>query len=338
MSIALIEKTHLELGGQQPSSSELLEMYRLMILIRTFENKIKELYSRGEVLGDPHLSSGQEAVAVGVCSVLEKSDYITSTHRAHGHSIAKGADINKLFAEVLGKKTGFCGGKGGTMHLADISVGLLCTCPIIGAGMPLALGAGLSAKLRGTNQVTVAFFGDGGNNQGTFHESLNLASIWKLPVIFVCENNQYAEATRVEAATAAKISDRGIAYSIPGIQVDGMDVLAIYGTMKEAVKRARTSLGPTLIEAVTYRYEGHTVRDDWSLYRSKEEIDRWKMKDPITNFQKDLFTIGILDEEKSTDISKSSEKIVERAYDFAMKSPEPEISEAFSDVFVTPDY
>ncbi len=228
-----------KVGADQPDVATMLDMFRRMLLIRAMETTLRDLFSSGEIGGTLHLGIGQEAVQVGVCTNLRKDDYITATHRGHGECLAKGADINAMMAEFLGKRTGVCKGKAGDMHTADFSVGDIAATPIVGAGLPLAVGAALSAKMRGTDQVAVPFFGDGANNQGTFHESLNLASIWKLPVVFVCENNLYAESTRITDTTPVKIADRAASYAMPGVQVDGMDVLQVYSTAKSAVQRAQ---------------------------------------------------------------------------------------------------
>ena len=272
------------------SKEKLLDMYRKMLLIRYHDTKAGELYDSKKVVGYLHLYVGEEAVAVGACSCLEKTDYITSTHRGHGHCIAKGCDPKFMMAELYGKKTGYCKGKGGSMHIADIDLGMLGANGIVGGGPPLACGSALSAKVRGTDQVTLCFIGDGGTNQGTFHEALNLASIWDLPVVFIVENNLYAEAT--PQSYHQKIRDiavRAAAYNIPGEVVDGNDVLAVYETVGKAVKRARNGEGPTLIECKTYRYFGHNAGDDDLKYRTVEEVEEWKKKDAISGWVRDYF-------------------------------------------------
>jgi TPP-dependent pyruvate/acetoin dehydrogenase alpha subunit len=244
------------------SNEKLIEMYRTMKKIREFETKAAELFAEGSIPGFVHLYIGEEAVATGVCANLKDSDYITSTHRGHGHIIAKGGDLKYMFAELFGKATGYCKGKGGSMHIADADRGILGANGIVGAGHNIAVGAGLSAKYRGTDQVCVCFFGDGSTNQGTFHESLNLASIWKLPVIFVCENNLYGISMHQSRHQAIQdVADRAVAYNIPGVVVDGNDVLAVYEAAKEAIDRARNGQGPTLIECKTYRQRGHFEGD-----------------------------------------------------------------------------
>src|SRR5271170_4588376 len=267
------------------STDQLRAALRKMHLIRRFEEAAEDAYMRGLSYGTMHLSIGQEATAVGVCAALTDADYITSTHRGHGHCIAKGADVARMYAEFLGRETGYCHGRGGSMHIADLSKGNLGANGIVGGGIPIAVGAALSAKKRGAGAVAVSFFGDGANNEGAFHESLNIASIWKLPVIFVCENNQYAMSMAMARATAvANVADRASAYAIPGVIVDGNDFAAVAEASFQATERARAGEGPTLIEAKTYRTRGHS-RSDRNRYRSREEIEAWKARDPITRFE-----------------------------------------------------
>jgi pyruvate dehydrogenase E1 component alpha subunit len=309
------------------------EMYTKMVEIRSFEEKVFELYGRNLVPGTIHLYAGEEAVAVGVCSNLRKDDYITSTHRGHGHCIAKGAQLKRIMAEILGKKTGYCKGKGGSMHIADFSVGMLGATAVVGAGIPIAVGAGLSAKLRGTDQVVVCFFGDGASNQGTFHEGMNMASIWKLPVIFVCENNLYAMGTRQSKVMAVEnIADRAVAYGVPGVAVDGNDVLAVYETAREAVDRARKGEGPTLIECKTYRHKGHS-RIDPARYRSKEEVEKWLRRDPINRLKEKLLETNVLTNAEMQLVEKKALARVDEAVEFAVGSPYPTGEEALGDVY-----
>lgn len=311
----------------------LIRLYRKMLEIRIFEEKVFELYGQNLVPGTIHLYSGEEAVAVGVCTNLRQSDYIVSTHRGHGHCIAKGAKLDKTMAEILGKKTGYCKGKGGSMHIADFSIGVLGATAVVGAGIPIATGAGLSSKLRGSDQVTACFFGDGASNQGTFHEGINLAAIWSLPVLFVCENNLYAMGTRqTQAMLPQNISERSVAYGIPGVSIDGNDVLSVYDAAEEAVKRARGGLGPTLIECKTYRQKGHS-RWDPATYRPKGEVEKWLEKDPIIRLEKQLLSNGELSEAKTTRIKREIENAVEDAVKFAVSSPYPAGDEALEDVF-----
>jgi len=313
--------------------AKMTEMYQKMLEIRYFEEKVFELYGQNLVPGTIHLYAGQEAVAVGVCANLRKDDYITSTHRGHGHCIAKGAELGKIMAEILGKKTGYCKGKGGSMHIADFSLGMLGATAVVGAGIPIAAGAGLSIKLRGTSQVVACFFGEGASNQGTFHEGTNMASVWKLPVVFVCENNLYAMGTRQSRVMAIEnVADRAVAYGIPGVVVDGNDVLAVYEAAHEAVKRAREGKGPTLIECKTYRHKGHS-RVDPAAYRPKEEVEDWLKKDPIPRFRTKLLEQKVLTEAEANKIEKEAVANVESAVKFALESPHPTPEEALEDVY-----
>ncbi|MEM2118380.1 MAG: pyruvate dehydrogenase (acetyl-transferring) E1 component subunit alpha [Candidatus Bathyarchaeia archaeon] len=313
--------------------NKLAEMLRKMLEIRLFEEKVFELYAQNLVPGTIHLYAGEEAVAVGVCSNLHKDDYITSTHRGHGHCIAKGADLKRTMAEILGKKTGYCKGKGGSMHIADFSIGMLGATAVVGAGVPIAVGAGLSIKLRRTHQVVACFFGEGASNQGTFHEGINMASIWKLPVIFVCENNLYAMGTRQSIVmNIENIADRAIAYGIPGVVVDGNDVLAVYEVAEKAIERARKGEGPTLIECKTYRHKGHS-RVDPAKYRPKEEVAEWLSKDPIKRFKEKLLHTKALSETEIQQIEKEVLVEIEEAVKFAIESPFPMPEEALEDVY-----
>jgi len=309
------------------------EIHRTMLEIRFFEEKVFELYAQNLVPGTIHLYLGEEAVAVGVCSTLRKDDYITSTHRGHGHCIAKGAELKRIMAEILGKKTGYCKGKGGSMHIADFSVGMLGATAVVGAGIPIAVGAGLSIKLDKTDQVVACFFGEGASNQGTFHEGINMASVWNLPVIFVCENNLYAMGTRQSKAMKIEnIADRAIAYGIPGVVVDGNDVLAVLEVTQRAVERARRGEGPTLIECKTYRHKGHS-RVDPARYRSKEEVEEWLAKDPIKRFKQKLLQTHILTESEIQKIESEVLAKIEEAVEFAMQSPYPMREEALEDIY-----
>jgi pyruvate dehydrogenase E1 component alpha subunit len=313
----------------------LINFYRIMVRIRYFENHITDLYSKGLMPGLAHLYIGEEAIATGVCANLTPKDWAISTHRGHGHVIAQGADLKKMMAEILGKKNGYCKGKGGSMHVADFSRGILGANAIVGAGIPIATGAAYSAKVRGTNQVSVAFFGDGATNQGTFHESLNMASAWKLPVIYVCENNFYGISVDIRNITAVdKIADRAIAYAIPGIEVDGNDVMEVYQVTKEAMNRARKGKGPTLIEAKTYRWKGHNIGDPGNIYRIDEEKKKWIDRCPIKTYKKRLIEEEIVKEEELISIEKSAKELVEEAIDFAMNSPYPQEEEVYQDIFL----
>ncbi|MFP3984872.1 MAG: pyruvate dehydrogenase (acetyl-transferring) E1 component subunit alpha [Candidatus Bathyarchaeia archaeon] len=311
----------------------MVEMYQKMLEIRLFEEKVFELYGQNIVPGTIHLYAGEEAVAVGVCANLRKDDYIVSTHRGHGHCIAKGARLDRTMAEILGKKTGYCKGKGGSMHIADFKVGMLGATAVVGGGIPIATGAGLSIKLRGTDQVTACFFGDGASNQGTFHEGINMAAIWNLPVLFVCENNLYAMGTRqTQVMLIRNIAERATAYGIPGITVDGNNVLAVYEAAQKAVKRARNGEGPTLIECKTYRRRGHS-RWDPATYRPEEEVEEWLEKDPLLRLGKHLLDNGYVSETEFTQIKKEVADAVEAAVKFAIDSPYPEPEEALEDIY-----
>lgn len=311
----------------------LIKMYRKMLEIRFFEEKVFELYGQNLVPGTIHLYAGEEAVAVGVCNALSQDDYITSTHRGHGHCIAKGADLKRTMAEILGRETGYCKGKGGSMHIADFSIGMLGATAIVGAGLPIAVGAALSAKLRKTGQVVACFFGEGASNQGTFHESINMASAWKLPVIFVCENNLYAMGTRQSRImNIENISDRAPSYGIPGVSVDGNDVLAVYETAQVATERARRGEGPTLIECKTYRHKGHS-RVDPAKYRPREEVEEWLRKDPIKRLRSKLIQTDISIEAELQEIEKKVSSAIEDAVKFAVESPYPTPEEALEDVY-----
>jgi len=314
-------------------NSKLLDMYRQMLTIRFFEEKVFELYGQNLVPGTIHLYAGEEAVAVGVCANLGRDDYITSTHRGHGHCIAKGAQLDKTMAEILGRKSGYCKGKGGSMHIADFSIGMLGATAVVGAGIPIATGAGLSIRLRGTDQVSVCFFGDGASNQGTFHEGINLAAVWRLPVVFVCENNLYAMGTRqTRVMLIDNIADRAAGYGIPGIMVDGNDVLAVYEAARVAVERARRGDGPTLLECKTYRLKGHS-RYDPAAYRPKDEVNEWLKKDAIAHFQARLVETGTITEDEVQRTIERAKSDVEKATKFALESSFPEPPEALDDVY-----
>ncbi len=311
----------------------MIEMYQKMLEIRLFEEKVYELYGQNLVPGTIHLYAGEEAVAVGVCSNLRSEDYIISTHRGHGHCIAKGARLDKTMAEILGKKTGYCRGKGGSMHIADFSIGMLGATAVVGAGIPIATGAGLSIKLRGTDQVAACFFGDGASNQGTFHEGINMAAVWQLPVLFVCENNLYAMGTRQNQVMLIKdVAKRANAYGIPGVVVDGNDVIAVYEATQKAIKRARSGNGPTLIECKTYRHKGHS-RFDPAVYRPKKEVEEWLRKDPVHRLKRQLLENEDASEAEMMAIEKAASEAVETAVKFAIDSPYPAPKEAMEDVY-----
>ncbi len=316
-----------------PTKELARQMLMKMLEIRFFEEKVFDLYGQNLVPGTIHLYAGEEAVAVGVCSVLRKDDFITSTHRGHGHCIAKGASLKRTMAEILGKKTGYCKGKGGSMHIADFNVGMLGATAVVGAGLPIAVGAGLSAKLRKTDQVTVCFFGEGASNQGTFHESLNLASAWSLPVVFVCENNLYAMGTRQSRIMKIEnIADRASGYGIPGVIVDGNDVLEVYSAARIAVEGARKGEGPTLLECKTYRRRGHS-RVDPAKYRPKQEVEEWLAKDPINRLKERTLQEQIFTKDEIEKIEKEASAKVEEAVKFAVESPYPSPEEALEDIY-----
>lgn len=313
-----------------------LEMYRRMLKIRFFEERIVDLYARGSVPGLAHLYIGEEAVAVGTCAGLRDDDYITSTHRGHGHVIAKGADVKFMMAELFGKTTGYCKGKGGSMHIADVDIGILGANGIAGGGLPIAVGAGLSSKYRKTDQVTVCFFGDGASNNGTFHESLNLAAVHKLPVVFVCENNQYGISTpQKKHQTIKDVSVRSAAYDIPGITVDGNDVMVVHETVNKAIQRARSGKGPTLVECKTYRWRGHHEGDpnQGERYRSKGDIRPWLEKCPIKRFEKLLLKEKILTPSSMAKMKEALQQEIEEAVEFANNSPFPKDEDIYEDVF-----
>lgn len=318
---------------------KLLEMYTSMLSIRRFEERLGELLYAGQLLGGGHPYIGQEAVAVGVCANLLPDDRITSTHRGHGHLIAKGADVRLMMAELFGRKTGYCKGKGGSMHIADFAIGVLGACGIVGGGLPIATGSGLATKLQNGDQVTVCFFGEGAANEGGFHESVNMASIWKLPVIYVCENNIYALTTHVSSAVSVKnIADRAVAYGIPGVSVDGQDVMAVYEATRDAVERARRGEGPSLIECKTYRFLGHALGEERGrgnqTYRTKEEVEEWKThRDPLTNFEAKLLQMQVLTNEEATEIEERIKAQITEAVTFAQESPFPAPEDALDDLF-----
>lgn len=315
------------------SKDLLLEMYEKMQKIRMFEDNAIKLFNQGLVRGPMHVYTGEEAVAVGACANLDDSDYITSTHRGHGHCIAKGGKVDKMAAELLGRGTGYCKGKGGSMHIADPEIGILGANGIVAGGMGIAAGAGLSAKMRGTDQVAICFFGDGATNEGAFHEALNMAAIWDLPVVFVCENNLYGLTGPAEEMLSVKdVAARATSYDIPGVVVDGNDVLDVYEAVGEAVKRARQGGGPSLIEAKTYRLKGHFVGDP-CVYRDDEEVEMWRKKEPIKRFRKHLIKNEGIDEEVIAEIDKKLEEELKSAVKFAKESPDPEIDVVFEDVF-----
>jgi TPP-dependent pyruvate/acetoin dehydrogenase alpha subunit len=320
------------------SKDKLLEMYRSMQRIRHFESRIRDLAMANEIPGFVHVSIGEEASATGVCAALQKTDRITSTHRGHGHLIAKGGRLDKMMAEIYGKRGGYCKGKGGSMHIVDFSLGILGANGIVGAGLPIATGSALASVVAGRDDVSACFFGDGASNEGTFHESLNLAAVWKLPVVFVCENNGFGEFTPMQTVTAVKdIAVRAQGYGIPGHIVDGNDVLEVFKYASEAVARARAGQGPTLLECKTYRWEGHVVGEQAFLgeeaYRSKAEVEEWKRKCPIIRFQQWALQGGKISDAELKQIVTETEKELEDAIAFARNSELPNPSEVTDDVY-----
>jgi len=312
---------------------KLIEMYRTMIRIRAFEERVSKEFAAANIPGFVHLYIGEEAIATGVCANLRTKDYITSTHRGHGHLIAKGGKVNKMMAELYGKKTGYCKGKGGSMHIANTDIGILGANGIVGAGITLAGGAALSAQMRGTDQVVICFLGDGASNRGTFHEGVNLAACWNLPVIYIIENNLYAEKTRIsDTCKVGNVADRALAYGIPNITVDGNDVIAVYEAAGKAIARAKKGEGPTLVECKTYRWHGH-YEGDAQKYKPKEEVEEWMRKDPIPTFRKRLFEMGVLSEKDADRVNQEINKQIEEAVKFAEESPLPAPEEALTDVF-----
>jgi len=314
---------------------QLLWIYQRMRLIREFEDRAAYLFAAGKLPGALHLYAGEEAIAVGVCALLTERDHITSTHRGHGHCIAKGLEIGAMMAELYGKASGICKGKGGSMHIADVDRGMLGANGIVGAGGPLACGAGLTAKVKGTDQVSVCFFGDGAAEQGTMHESMNLASIWKLPVVFVCENNGFAQTTPLRYHCAASnIADRARAYCMPGVEVDGTDVFAVYEAAEEAIARARRGDGPTLLECKASRYYGHFQGDNQSYY-AEEEKTRLRTRDPIDRFMKRVIRGKLLSRADLVEVDVHAKKMVDEAVEFAEQSPYPTLDEVVNDVYVS---
>ena len=319
------------------SKTKLLDLYNTMVKIRLFEDRIVDLYARGLVPGLAHLYLGEEAVAAGACGVLREDDYITSTHRGHGHVIAKGADLKLMMAELFGKRSGYCKGKGGSMHIADMNIGILGANGIAGGGIPIAAGAGLSIKLRKTDQVCVCFFGDGSSNNGTFHESLNLASLHRLPVIFVCENNHYGISVSQARHQAIKdIAIRSTSYDMPGVVVDGNDVIEVYQAVSKAVLRARAGEGPTLVECKTYRWRGHHEGDpnQGRRYRTTEEIEEWKRKDPIPRLADKLLEQKVLTKKKIASIEAKATEEIDQAVAYANESEFPAVEEMYEDVLL----
>ena len=309
------------------------ELLRTMLLIRAFDEKVDELYAEGALHGTAHFYVGQEAVATGVISALKDGDIITGTHRGHGHAIAFGLDLDRMAAELLGRASGYCHGKGGSMHIADVEAGMLGANGIVGGSMGIACGAGWAFKQRGQDHVAVCFFGDGAVQEGIFNETLNMAAIWNLPVIFACENNQYAMSLSVKKGFATEsISDRAAGYGMAGTSVDGMELDEVHEAAAEAVERARSGEGPTLIEAVTYRYLGHS-KSDANLYRTRAEIKEWREHDPVQRFAAQLEGENLLEDEEWREVEKEAKRRIEEAFEKAFEEPEPEPESALEDVY-----
>jgi len=312
---------------------KLIDMYRTMVRIRCFEERAIKEFAAGNIPGSVHSYIGQEAVAVGACANLRTDDYIISTHRGHGHLIAKGGKTEQMMAELYAKRTGYNKGKGGSMHIAHVDIGMLGAMGIVGSGIPIATGAALSTRMRETDQVTLCFFGDGAANTGRFHEGINLGAIWNLPVIYICENNLYAVSVPQSYHTKIQnIADRAAAYGIPGVVVDGMDVIAMYEAVGEAVARARKGEGPTLIEGKTYRFRGH-FEGDPCVYRPKEELTEWMKKDSLPRFKKQLTETGVLAEKEADEIEREILEEMDKAVKFAEESPFPDPEETLKDVY-----
>ncbi|NLC83607.1 MAG: thiamine pyrophosphate-dependent dehydrogenase E1 component subunit alpha [Ruminococcaceae bacterium] len=312
----------------------LIQIYATMNDIRRFEEKALSLFEENKLRGSVHLYIGEEAIAATVCSLLSDKDYISSTHRGHGHAIAKGARLDKAMAELMGKATGYCKGRGGSMHIADFTKGNLGANAIVGGGIPIAAGAALATKMRGGDEVTVAFFGDGASNEGTFHEAINLAAVWDLPIIFVCENNLYGISCHISESTSVVDigTERAGAYGIPGYSIDGNDVFAIDETMQKAIAHAKAGKGPSLVECKTYRHLGHWTGDP-QVYRTRQEVEEWKQKDPIKRLREYLLENKVLTEAEIAELEQKSIDAVEAATKFALESPEPDPAHVMDDVF-----
>lgn len=319
---------------KKQNSDLLHELYYKMNKIRFFEEAVERYFLDGEIPGFVHLYIGEEAIATGVCAHLTDDDYIMSTHRGHGHTVAKGADVNKMMAEIFGKSTGFCKGKGGSMHIADFSVGMLGANGVVGGGINLAVGAGLAIKLKKQDRVSVVFFGDGASNRGTVHEGMNMASVWNLPVIFVCENNQWASTTPYLTTTSVEdIATRAQGYSMDSAIVDGNDVFAVMDGFKKALDHVKSGKGPFLLECKTYRIKGHYV-GDVEKYRTKEEVNKvYTENNPITRFEEKVLADKSMTQKELDDIVAKAKQDIDDAIKFALDSPYPEVSELFDDVY-----
>jgi pyruvate dehydrogenase E1 component alpha subunit len=316
----------IEAEGLPLAADELVAMFQTMCLIRHFELMADRLYALGQVHGTMHLSAGQEAVAVGTSRAVRPDDYLINHHRGHGHFIAKGADLNRMMAEFLGKDAGYCRGRGGSMHIADFAAHNLGANGIVGGGLPQAVGVGLALQQQGRPEIALCIFGDGAANEGVFHESLNMAALWRLPILFICENNQYGMSMPVPRASARQpLAQRAEAYGLPWHVVDGNDVLAVYRVMRAAADHARSGDGPVLVEAQTYRYFGHS-KSDRNLYRTREEIEQWKQRDPIARFRRLLAEAGLLDDAQAEAFDQAALQAIEQAAAFAEAAPDPDVS------------
>ena len=319
------------------TKKEKLSLYERMLTVRAFEEKAGELHAQNLLPGNVHLSLDQEASSVGTCSVLKDDDHITSNHRGHGHLVAKGGDLKKMFAELMGKASGYCKGKGGSLHIADFSIGILGANGIVGGGFPIIVGAGISIKLRKTKQVGLVFFGDGAANRGTFHEALNMAAVYKLPVIFLCENNLYAGTSPASRFLAGgSVAGRAAAYGIPGYEADGNDIMDVRKAVAKAVKLAREGKGPSIVECHTYRYSGH-FQGEPQKYRTQDEVETTrKQRDPIEAFKKQLEKDGTLTGKMDQEIRERVTNSIEGAVQYATDAPFPKPEDALEDVFVNP--
>ena len=315
------------------SREKALDLYRKMLLTRYFEEQVDTFFARGMIHGTTHLYVGEEAIGVGACAALEPGDYITATHRGHGQVIGKGADPKLMMAELMGKATGYCKGKGGSMHIADVAAGILGANGVVGGGIPLAVGAALALQMQERPQVVLCFFGDGAVAEGSFHESANLAGVWKLPVVFICENNQYGMSIPASRGLASlDFTVRAASYGMPGESVDGNDVLAVMEAVDRAVRRARAGEGPSLIECRTYRWKGHS-KSDANRYRTREEIEEWKTRCPIKRFRAWLVQGGFVAEEEADRLEAEAKEEIARAVQFAQSSPDPSPDEIETDVY-----
>lgn len=317
----------------QIDREKLIDMYRTMVRIRVFEERVSKEFAAGNIPGFVHLYIGEEAVAAGACATLNAGDFITSTHRGHGHLIAKGGSPDRMMAELFGRRTGYCNGKGGSMHIADPDLGILGANGIVGGGINIAAGAALSAKMRGSGQVVLCFLGDGSTNRGTFHEGVNMAAVWDLPVVYVIENNMYAEKTRIaDTCKLPNLADRALAFGIPDVTIDGNDAIAVYEAVSESVARARKGKGPTLVECKTYRWHGHYEGDRQS-YKPAAEAEEWRKRDPIPAFRGKLAGERVLTEAQAGAIDREVGEEIEAAVKYARESPFPAAEETLQDVF-----